>query len=328
MTNINIKKEVLDADKRIRKHIRETPVDYSFYLSRLGNCDVYLKLEIMQITNSFKLRGATNKIHTLKKSELEKGVITASSGNHGIAFAYVVKNLGRQGTVYLPENTPLSKIEALKYYDVKLQYYGDDCVQTEDFAKKSATNKNQTYISPYNDKKIIGGQGTIAIELHRQLDDINAVLVPVGGGGLISGISCFLKSINPNIKIIGCQPENSAVMYESIKAGQIIDIKSKPTISSGTAGGIEPGAITFDICKQYTDDFILVSEEEIKHAIQTMAEKHFYLLEGAGALSVASFIKHKEQFENQTIVLILSGARINIDDLKAILNNPANIKNR
>ncbi|MFW6131279.1 MAG: threonine/serine dehydratase [Candidatus Aminicenantaceae bacterium] len=319
MIHFNFKKEVLDADQRIRNHIRQTPLEYSFYLSRLGSCHVYLKLEIMQITNSFKLRGAMSKLYSLEKRELEQGVVTASSGNHGIAFAYVVKNLGCQGTVYLPKNTSSSKIEALKYYDVELKYYGYDCVQTEAFAKKTAVKNNQPYISPYNDQKVIGGQGTIALELTKQLNSIDAVLVPVGGGGLISGISGFLKSKNPNIKIIGCQPQNSAVMYESIKAGQIMDIQSIPTISGGTAGGIEPGAVTFDICKKHTDDFILVSEEKIKKAICTIAEKHFYLLEGAGALSVASFIKHKKKFANQTVVLILSGARISLKDLKNIL---------
>ena len=147
---------------------------------------------------------------------------------------------------------------------------------------------------------------------------MDAVLVPVGGGGLISGIAGYLKSVNPDIEIIGCQPQNSAVMYESIKAGRILEMESKPTISDGTAGGIEPGSITFDICNQYVDNYLLVTEDEIKAAIKLIIEKHFLLIEGAAALSVACFIKARERFRNKNVVLILSGSKISLDKLKQI----------
>ena len=157
------------------------------------------------------------------------------------------------------------------------------------------------------------------MELARQIKKIDTVLVPVGGGSCISGIAGYLKSIDKNIEIIGCQPENSAVMYESIKAGRIIEMESKPTISDGTAGGIEQESITFDICKKYVDDYILTTEDEIKRGIRLILEKHHMLIEGSAALQVASFIKEKERFENKNVVLIISGSKIGIDALKTVL---------
>jgi len=316
---MDVKKEVLEAEKRIRKHIRETPVEFSPYLGQLGNCQVCLKLENLQISGSFKLRGAMNKILSLSKNELEKGVVTASTGNHGAAVAYTLKKFGVKGTIFLPENTPQVKIEALLLYGADIKHYGNDCLDTELFARETAKKNNRVYIPAYNDPKAVGGQGTIGMELARQIKKIDTVLVPVGGGSCISGIAGYLKSIDKNIEIIGCQPENSAVMYESIKAGRIIEMESKPTISDGTAGGIEQESITFDICKKYVDDYILTTEDEIKRGIRLILEKHHMLIEGSAALQVASFIKEKERFENKNVVLIISGSKIGIDALKTVL---------
>ena len=316
---IDIKKEALEAEKRIRKHIRETHVEYSPFLSQSGDCNVYLKLENLQLSGSFKLRGVMNKLLSLTKKDREIGLVTASSGNHGAAFAYALKKLGLKGTIYMPSIANQAKIEGLRYYDAKLKFHGTDCVETEIFARNTAGKNHLQYIPPYNDLKIIGGQATVGIELRRQIEDINTVLVPVGGGGLISGIAGYLKSIDKNIEIIGCQPENSAVMYESIKAGKIVEMESKPTLSDASAGGIEKGSITFDICKKYVDDFILVTEEEIKEGIKLFLEKHNMLIEGTAALPAASYLKTIERFKNKNIVLILSGARISLDQLKEVL---------
>lgn len=318
---MDVKKEALEAEKRIRKHIRETPVEFSPYLSQLGSCQVYLKLENIQISGSFKLRGAMNKILSLNKNELKRGIVTASTGNHGAAVAYTLKKFGWKGTIFLPETTSQVKIEAFRLYDVDIKFYGNDCLDSELFARDTAKKNNRVYISAYNDPKIIGGQGTIGIELARQINKIDTVLVPVGGGSCISGIAGYLKSVDNNIEIIGCQPENSAVMYESIKAGKIIDMESKPTISDGTAGGIEMDTITFDICKKYVDDYILITEDEIKKAIRLVLEKHYMLIEGSAALQVASFIKAKERFRSKNVVLIISGSKIGLDTLKEVLCN-------
>jgi len=316
---LNVKKEALEAEKRIRQHIRETPVEYSPYLSLLGGCKVFLKLENLQLTGCFKFRGAMNKFLSLSKEQKERGVVTASSGNHGVAVAYILDKFHSKGTIYLPEYASQAKIEALRLYGADLKLYGDDCVKTEALARETAERNGLEYISPYNDPKIVGGQATVGIELARQVEKIDTVLVPTGGGSLIAGIAGYLKSVNKNVEIIGCQPENSAVMYESVKAGKIIEMESKPTISDGSAGGIEPDSVTFDICKDYVDDFILVTEDEIKEAIKLSLEKHYMLVEGAGALSVASFIKARERFRNKNVVLIISGAKITLDALKEIL---------
>ncbi|NIM59340.1 MAG: threonine/serine dehydratase [Candidatus Aminicenantes bacterium] len=315
----DIRKEALEAEKRIREHIRETHVEYSPFLSQSGNCNVYLKLENLQLSGSFKLRGVMNKLLSLEKKQRETELITASSGNHGAAFAYALKKLGLRGTIYMPSIANQAKIEGLRYYDTELKFHGTDCVETEVFARNAAEKNHLQYIPPYNDLKIIGGQATIGIEMQRQIENINTVLVPVGGGGLISGIAGYLKSINNNIEIIGCQPENSAVMYESIKAGKIVEMESKPTLSDASAGGIEKGTITFDICKKFVDDFILVKEEEIKEGIKLFIEKHNMLVEGTAALPAASYLKTIEKFKNKNVVLILSGARISLDQLKEVL---------
>lgn len=316
---ISIKEEALEAETRIRPYIRETPVECSRYLSLQADCDVFLKLENLQSTGSFKLRGALNKFLSLSAEQKEKGIVTASSGNHGVAVAYLLDKFHAKGTIFVPEYVSPAKLAALRLYDVDLKLFGDDCVKTEALARETAVKNGLEYISPYNDPKTVGGQATVGIELSKQLEKIDAVLVAVGGGSLIAGIAGYLKSVQRKVEIIGCQPENSAVMYESIKAGKILDLESKPTISDGSAGGIEPGSITFDMCKDLIDDFVLLTEDEIKAAIKLCLEKHNMLVEGAGALSVAAFLKSKERFKHKNVVLIISGAKISLAKLREIV---------
>jgi len=317
--SFDIKSEVLDAEKRIRKYIRETPVESSPHLNQMGNCRVHLKLETSQITGSFKLRGAVNKFLSLSASEQKEDLITASSGNHAAAFAHVLQQFGGKGTIYLPANASRAKVEALRLTGVKLEQHGEDCIISETLARETAASTGRVFISPYNDLKIIGGQGTIGVELLRQVEKIDCILVPVGGGGLISGVAGYLKAVDKNIEIVGCQPQNSPVMHASIQAGRILAMESKPSIADGTAGGIDPDTITFDICREFVDDFILVSEDEIKAAIRLMIDKHQLLIEGAAALSVAAYIKEKRQFAGRNVVLIISGKRISLEQLKSIL---------
>ncbi|NIM91112.1 MAG: threonine/serine dehydratase [Candidatus Aminicenantes bacterium] len=314
-----IRKEVLKAEKRIRTHIRETPLEYSPFLSQLGDCEAYLKLENIQLTGSFKLRGAMNKLLSLDQAKREKGIITASSGNHGMAFAYLTQTFGFKGTIFLPKITSSTKIDALNEYGAKIRFYGDDCVKAEMQARATAEREGLTFMSAYNDLQVIAGQGTIGLELEKQLKSIDAIFAPVGGGGLIGGIAGYLKSGPGSIEIIGCQPYNSAVMYESVKADRLLDLESKPTISDGTAGGIEPGAITFPICRNLVDTWAVLSEEEIIEALKLILAKHYLLIEGAAALSVAAFLKDKDKLRGKTIVLILSGGKIGLETLKKIL---------
>ena len=317
---LHVNAEVLEAEKRIRRFIRETPLEYSPYLSRLADCHVYLKLENLQLTGSFKYRGAVNKILSLTGPEQKKGIITSSSGNHGAAFTYAAKNLGCKGTLYLPENISPAKLEPIQLYGAEdIVFYGTDVCDTEKFARQAAENKGYLYISAYNDAKIIGGQGTIAVELMRQMKHMDAVFVPIGGGGLMSGISGYLKTAASCVKIIGCQPENSPVMAESIKAGRIIEMVSKPTLADGSAGGIEPDSITFAVCREYVDEYVLVSEAQLEEALKLSLEKNHMLIEGAAALSIAAFLKTKEQYKDNEVVLIISGRKISIDNLRKIL---------
>lgn len=316
----NIKNEVLAAEKRIRSHIRETPLEYSIPLSKATGAQVYLKCEFLQYTGAFKVRGALNKLLSLTAKEREQGIVTASSGNHGAAVAFGLNKLKIKGIVFVPENASPTKVDNIRNYNIPLEFHGTDCMQTEihaiDYGKH---HNNMVYISPYNDQQVIGGQGTIGIELMQQLDKIDAVLVPIGGGGLISGIAGYLKSCNPNIKMIGCLPENSPVMSECVKAGRIIEVETKPTLSDATKGNLEPGSITFDICRQFVDEYILVSEQEITEAMITLIKTHHFLVEGAAGVALASLLKNAPQFRDKNVVVVLSGCNISLDTLKKIL---------
>jgi threonine dehydratase len=307
------------AHKKIGPHIRETELEYSSSLSRAMDGDVYLKLENRQHSGSFKYRGALNFILSLTDEQKSSGVITASTGNHAVACAMAMEKFGVMGTIYLPENASASKLDYLKKLDVELRFHGFDCVETETHARRIAEDRDQVYIPPYNHPDIISGQATIGVELKRQLEKIDAVFIPVGGGGLASGVGGYLKEHNDKVTIIGCQPENSPVMYESIKRGHIIEMESKPTLSDATAGGIESSSLTFDMCRQYIDNFVLINEDEIKASMILMISGHQILIEGAAALTVAALLKNADRFKRKKVVLIISGGRIGIDQLKQIL---------
>jgi len=315
----DIKNEVLEAEKRIRSHVRETPLDYSVALSRATKTNVFLKCENLQYTGAFKVRGAINKLLSLSPSQREQGVVTASSGNHGAAVAFGLTTLKISGIVFVPEYVSPTKVDNIQNYNVSLEIYGADWIQTENHAIEYAKQHNMIYVSPYNDLQVISGQGTIGLELTNQLEPIDVILVPIGGGGLISGIAGYLKSVSSKTKIIGCLPENSPVMAESIKSGRIIDMETLPTLSDATAGGIEPGSITFEICQKFVDHYILVSEEEIKNAIISLIKTQHLLIEGASGVALAALMKNAQQFQGKNVVVILSGANISLETLKMIL---------
>ncbi len=310
------------AEKRIRNHIIETRLEYSPFLSSLVCAGVYLKCENLQVTGSFKLRGALNKILSLSRAEKERGVTTASTGNHGSAVAYALARFHIKGSIYLPVNAEEAKVEIIRTYHTGLIFYGRDCLEAELKAKETAVQNHQVYISPYNDMKIIGGQGTIAVELMRQLEKIDAVICPVGGGGLIAGIASRLKSWNKEIEIIGAQPQNCPFMYAAFKTGNMQDVIAQPTIADGVAGALEADAVTLALCRACVDDFILVSEEEIEAAMESVISRHFMPVEGAGALAVAALIKEKERFKNKNVVLVISGGKISLEKLRSIRKEP------
>lgn len=316
---LDIYTDVLEAEQLIHSHIRETPLDYSPLLSQLGNCQVFLKLENLQHTGSFKVRGAMNKLLSLTSEQKHQGVVAASSGNHGAAVAFGLRKLNIPGIIFVPEDASSAKVNVIQQWGADVQFYGRDCGITEVYARQYASECGMVYISPYNDLKTIAGQGTIAVEIARQLKQIDTVFVSVGGGGLIAGIAGYLKPTSNDIKIIGCSPINSPVMARSIQAGQIIAMESLPTLSDGTAGSIEPEAITFDFCRTLVDDFVLVSEAEIQAAIRLLIEAHHLLIEGAAGVAIAAFLERKEHLREKTVVIVLCGANISLEALKQIL---------
>lgn len=316
---LNIKDDVIAAKKRIHDYVRETPLEYSIPLYKMTGVNVYLKCENLQYTGAFKVRGAFNKALSLTDAQREQGVVTASSGNHGAAVARALSTLKIPGRIFVPENASPTKVDNIRNYDVPLEFYGTDCMHTELHAKEYAAKHQMLYVSPYNDIQIITGQGTVAVEITKQLEKVDVVLVAIGGGGLISGIAAYLKAVSPHTKVIGCLPENSPVMAESVKAGKILEMETKPTISDATAGGIEPGSITFDFCQRYVDDYILVSEDEIKSAIVTLLKTHRLVVEGAAGVALAALIKKAQQFQGKNVVVVLSGGNISLDTLKTIL---------
>ena len=316
---IDIKEEVLAAEKRIRPYIRETLLDDSFYLSKIAGCHTVLKLENFQHTGSFKLRGAMNKLLSLSPAERGAGVVAASTGNHGLAVAYGLSRLNIMGSIFLPKNVSPKKLELLRDYEVDIQFYGNDGEETERHARSEARRQGKTYISPYNDPRILGGQGTVAVELMRQMASLDCIMVSVGGGGLISGIAGYLKEMKINVEIIGCLPQNSPVMYDSIMTGGIVNSPVSETLSDGTAGGIEADAITFKPCKRYVDDWILVSEDDIRRGIKLIFEQHGYMIEGAAGVVVASFLRIKERLKGKNVVLVICGGNIDISKFNALV---------
>jgi threonine dehydratase len=311
--------EILQAERRVRPHVLETGLEPSPALAERTGCNVFLKLENLQRTGSFKFRGAMNKVLSLTDAERERGIVTASSGNHGAAVALGLGTIGARGTVFVPEAASPTKVDAIRRFGAEVRHFGNDGVETEMHAREHARANGLTFISPYNDLQVVAGQGTIGVELARQIEPIDAVFVAVGGGGLISGVGGFLKSIAPTTRIIGCSPENSAVMAESVRAGRILDLESKPTLSDGTAGGIEPEAITFDLCRTLVDDFVEVSEDEIRDAMRGFMETHHMMIEGAAGVALATLMKTADQFQGGNVVVVLCGANIGLEVLKSVL---------
>lgn len=310
--------EVLLARERIRSRVRETPLEHSVTLSA-DRTEVFLKLENFQLTGSFKLRGAMNKLLVAGPAATSMGVVAASAGNHGAGVAYGARQLGCKAVIFVPETISPVRLDAIRGYGAEVVPRGDDCVVAERAARALAAEKGMTYISPYNDPAVVAGQGTIGAEIAEQMDSLDAVYVALGGGGLIGGIASYLKGIGRDLEIIACSPENSRVMHESVAAGAILDLPSQPTLSESTAGGIEEGAITFDLCRDLVDRFVLVSESEIKAATRSFIEQHHMLIEGAAGVAVAGFLSERKRQDGKKVALVICGANISREQLMAVL---------
>jgi threonine dehydratase len=315
---MDIASEVHHAAGRIYEVVRETPLDLAVGFTD-EDTRVYVKLENLQHTGSFKLRGAVNKLMCLDEDEREAGCVTASTGNHGAAMAYAYARLGVRGMIFVPENASRTKVDAIRRLGGDLKFHGTDGAETELHAREYARQQGMVYVSPYNDVAVIGGQGTVGLELHRQKPRLDAVFVAVGGGGLMSGVAGFLKSVTPEIRIYGCQPEHSAVMAHSIAAGRILEEESLPTLSDGTAGGMDLDSITFDPCRQFVDDWVLVSEDEIAGAMRKFMQTQHQLLEGSAGVALAALDTRREELRGARVAVVICGANISLDTLKAAL---------
>lgn len=309
---------ILAAESRIRPHVAETPLIPSPLLSQRTGAVVFLKLENRQSTGSFKLRGAANKLLGLSSAERERGVVTASTGNHGLAVAHAASALGIDATIFMPENAAPRKVAKLREFAVELCFVPGDAVHAETTARRAAQDTGRVFVSPYNDPEIVAGQGTTAVEMLRQQPDLDAIFVAVGGGGLIGGIGSYCKELpgfpkpgsSFSVQIISCLPENSPVMLESVRAGRIVEMEGLPTLSDGTAGGIEPDALTFDICRRVVDDWATVSEAQIAEAMGLIYRSHGEIIEGAAGVAVASLLQTGQRYAGQTVAVVICGGNI------------------
>ena len=307
------------ASARIKGLIRETPLGHSPQFSAVCDTDVWFKLENLQHTGSFKLRGAANRLMTLAPGQRANGCVAASSGNHGAAIAYAMQKLNIEGVIFVPEQTSPTKVSAIRSYGGDVRFFGTDGLDTELYAKAYAAEHGMVYVSPYNDEHIVAGQGSCGVEIAQQLPDVDVVFIAIGGGGLISGVGSVIKRHKPGARIIGCQPEASPVMSRSVEAGEILDLPSEPTLSDGTAGGIEADAITFPVCRAVTDEFVLVTEDEIAAAMRAYMDSEHQLIEGAAGVAVAALLRKKSELAGKKIVVLICGANISRDTLRTTL---------
>lgn len=310
---------ILAAEERIRGYVRETPLIDSVALSDATGAPVWLKLENLQRTGSFKLRGAMNKLLTLPAAERARGVVAASSGNHGAAVAHAGKALGIPVSVYVPEGASAVKVDAMRRAGAEVVAFGTDGLDTEVRARAVAAESGRAYVSPYNDFDVVAGQGTIGVELRRQAGPLDAVVVAVGGGGLIGGIGADLKAHWPGVRIIGAQPVNSAVMAASVRAGRVLEMASLPTLSDGTAGGVESDSMTFELCRLLVDEWVEVGEEEIAREMRYCLEVEHLLIEGAAAVAVAALRFHGASFRGQDVAVVICGGNVSGEKLLSAL---------
>lgn len=309
--------EILKATKRLKRKTYETPLIYSHKLSQIFGVEVYLKLENLQKTRSFKFRGAYNMISQLSEEDKNRGIITASSGNHGIAVSYISQILGLKAKIVMSKNASKKKIKRCREFGVEVILMGENYDEAEAYCKKLVKEQKLTYVSSYEDPRVIAGQGTIAYEILEQNPEINMILVPVGGGGLISGIAIWAKALDPEIRVIGVQTTKARTMYESFKARRVIDIPAEPSLADGLAGKISP--ITLNIVLRYVDEIILVDDEKLMKTVLWAIENENQIIEPSGAVGIAAILQHKIKPSHKTkMAIVISGGNIDISKMLGV----------
>ncbi|MBM7572597.1 hydroxyectoine utilization dehydratase EutB [Aquibacillus albus] len=315
-------KDVWEARKRLEPIVEKTPLIYSYPLSKLTNTPIYLKLENMHETGSFKIRGAANKILSLSESQQKKGVATFSTGNHGIAVAYVAKKLGIPATVCISNRVPEVKVNRLRDLGARVEVVGEGQDDAAAYCGELEKKEGITTIKPFDDLEVIAGQATIGLEIMADCPSVNQVVIPLSGGGLLSGIGFFLKNMNPGIKVTGMTMEQSAVMHHSIKEGKPITMKETDTLADSLLGGIGlDNRYTFSMTKKYMDDSLLVSEKAIAKGMIFMINYHKMVVEGAAATSIGWLLKTKKSVRKGPIVFIVSGSNVDSATVRRVMEN-------
>lgn len=305
------------ARARIADYVYQTPLLPSRTLGDELGCDLRFKAENFQQTGSFKMRGAASKMTSIQGDD---GLITASSGNHGIACSRAASLVGKKLTVVLPETVAVAKLKKIQSYGVEVVLHGSESNLAELHAQSLAETRGLTYVSPYNDPVVVAGQGTIGLELLEQADHIDNVFISMGGGGLISGIGSVLKNANPKTRVIGVSAKNSAALAASMRAGEIVDTDHFDTLADGVAGGVDKGSLTLPLALEVIDEVVICDEAEIASALKRMALDENQIVEGAAALALAGFIQISDRLRSQTNVVLICGANFDQEKIMSIIN--------
>ncbi|WP_235610853.1 threonine/serine dehydratase [Bordetella sp. H567] len=304
---------IMAAHAAIRPHVPVSPLERSGPLSQALGCDVWLKCDHLLPIGAFKVRGAANKIRVLGEAARKTGVVTASTGNHGMAVAWAGARAGVPVTVYVPGSAVQSKLDAIRRLGASLVILDAPPIEGELQARRYGAEHGVPYISPYNDPDIVAGQGTIGVEIAEQAGALDAVFVCVGGGGLVSGLGSAIKRLSPHTRVVGVWPQNSPCMLRALEAGRIIDVEEQPTLSDATAGAVEPGSITFPICQQVIDDRVTVSETEIAAAMRAVAAAEHWMVEGAAGVALAGLMQRQDEWRGKKVAVVLCGRNIGLD---------------
>ena len=299
------------ARERIDDVIYHSPCPYSLNLSRLCGCEIYCKLDHLQVTGSFKERGARNKLKLLSEQERRAGVIAVSAGNHGLGLAYHGRDLGIPVTVVMPRWAPLVKVSNCRSFGATVILHGEAYDEAKKYALQLAEQKGLIYVPGFDDPAIISGQGTMGLEILEDVPDVDAVIVPIGGGGLISGVGVAIKALRPQVRIIGVEAQNAPTMYESLKAGQVVRIPTKPTLADGLAIA-EAGKLCLELTKEVVEQIFLVDEVQIATSVLRLLELEKTVVEGAGAVPLAAAMNKSLKLAGKKVVLCLCGGNIDV----------------
>ena len=310
--------DIKEAQKNLRDIAQNTPLSKAPILSKELNAEIYLKKENLQLTGSFKLRGAFNKVANLNEKQKQNGVVAASAGNHAQGLAFAAQHFGCEATIFMPEATPLTKVSGVKSYGAEVVLVGQNFDEAYECATRFATQNNKEFIHPFADDDVIAGQGTISLEILEELKDLECIVVPIGGGGLISGIAIAAKTINPNIKVVGVVASGAKGMKESFESQMPIDSVTVKTIADGIAvRDVTPKLL--DIILEYVDEIVEVNDNETANAILFLLEKHKLVVEGAGAVATAAIMHNKIDIEGSKVCCIVSGGNIDVTMLSLII---------